>query len=56
MRPCEFITLIGGAAAWPLVVRAQRAEAIGVACVVVRRPRESVVWIVGLLEVGYAFR
>jgi putative ABC transport system substrate-binding protein len=53
----EFITLLGGAAAWPLAARAQRAGMPVVGFISSRSPNESgsavVAFRQGLAEVGY---
>src|SRR5207344_1255862 len=61
MRRREFITLLGGAAAWPLAARAQqgdRVRRIGVLMAYAESDREGQAWIAafreGLQKVGWA--
>ena len=61
MRRCEFITMIGGAAAWPLVARAQqpdRMRRIGVLMAFAESDREGQALVAafreGLQKLGWA--
>ena len=59
MRRREFITLLGGAAAWPLMARAQQAKLVHLGYIEAGRPADPVVanlrrqFLLGLRDLGY---
>jgi putative ABC transport system substrate-binding protein len=59
MRRREFITLLGGAAAWPLAARAQQPKIIRLGYLEPQRPTEAVAtslrrqFLLGLRDLGY---